>query len=101
MRWWNRVGAATGVGFVLCSAVAFLIVPDPPSADEGSEFVLNFFAENDSDVLWQAFFFGLGGVFLVFPSGRHLPKKTVALRDHVAEALRVQLKARGGGAGEG
>jgi hypothetical protein len=69
MRWWNRVGAATGVGFVLCSAVAFLIVPDPPSADEGSEFVLNFFAENDSDVLWQAFFFGLGGVFLLWFGG--------------------------------
>ncbi|WP_437965986.1 LysR family transcriptional regulator [Sorangium sp. So ce260] len=43
----------------------------------------------------------MGGVFLVFPSGRHLPKKTVALRDHVVEALRAQLKVRGGGAGEG
>ncbi|WP_437810066.1 LysR substrate-binding domain-containing protein [Sorangium sp. So ce1078] len=43
----------------------------------------------------------MGGVFLVFPSGQHLPKKTVALRDHVVEALRAQLKARGGGAGEG
>ncbi|WP_437675944.1 LysR family transcriptional regulator [Sorangium sp. So ce131] len=42
----------------------------------------------------------MGGVFLVFPSGRHLPKKTIALRDHVVEALRVQ-KARGGRAGEG
>ncbi|WP_437956301.1 LysR family transcriptional regulator [Sorangium sp. So ce119] len=42
----------------------------------------------------------MGGVFLVFPSGRHLPKKTAALRDHVVEALRVRLKARGGRAGE-
>ncbi|WP_437925679.1 LysR family transcriptional regulator [Sorangium sp. So ce291] len=42
----------------------------------------------------------MGGVFLVFPSGQHLPKKTVALRDHVVEALRVQLNARAGRAGE-
>ena len=44
-------------------------VPDPPSADEGSEFVLNFVALNDSDLLWQAFFFGLGGVFLLWFGG--------------------------------
>lgn len=43
----------------------------------------------------------MGGVYLVFPSGQHLPRKTVALRDYVVEALRLQLKARGGRAGEG
>jgi hypothetical protein len=69
VRLWDRIGAATGVGFVLCSAIAFLIVPDPPSADDGSEFVLNFFAENDADVMWQAFFFGLGGLFLLWFAG--------------------------------
>jgi hypothetical protein len=58
---WERWAAATGIGFVLSSAIAFLIVPDPPTADEGSEFILNFVAVNDSDLLWQAFFFGLGG----------------------------------------
>ncbi|WP_437895130.1 LysR substrate-binding domain-containing protein [Sorangium sp. So ce124] len=42
-----------------------------------------------------------GGVFLVFPSGQHLPRKTVALRDHVVEALRMQLKVRAGRVGEG
>lgn len=36
-----------------------------------------------------------GGVFLVFPSGQHLPKKTVVLRDHVVEALRTRFKALG------
>jgi hypothetical protein len=69
MRVWERWAAGTGVAFVLSSAVAFLIVPDPPSADEGSEFILNFFALNDSDVLWQSFFFGLGGVFLLWFGG--------------------------------
>jgi hypothetical protein len=69
VRLWERLGALTGVAFVVCSAVAFLIVPDPPSAEDGSEFVLNFFAENDSDVMWQAFFFGLGGVFLLWFGG--------------------------------
>jgi hypothetical protein len=69
MRSWERWAAATGVAFVLASAVAFLIEPDPPSADDGSEFVLNFFSENDSDILWQAFFFGLGGLFLLWFGG--------------------------------
>ena len=66
---WERWAAATGIAFVVSSAIAFLIVPDPPSADEGSEFVLNFVALNDSDLLWQAFFFGLGGVFLLWFGG--------------------------------
>ena len=65
----ERLAAATGIAFVLCSAIAFLIVPDPPSADEGSEFVLNFFALNESDLLWQAFFFGLGALFLLWFGG--------------------------------
>ncbi|HET9322562.1 MAG TPA: hypothetical protein VFO03_01680 [Gaiellaceae bacterium] len=66
---WERWAAGTGIAFVLCAAIAFLIVPDPPKADEGSEFILNFFAVNDSDLLWQAFFFGLGGVFLLWFAG--------------------------------
>jgi hypothetical protein len=66
---WERWAAGTGVAFVLAAAVAFLIVPDPPSVDEGSEFVLNFFALNDSDFLWQSFFFGLAGVFLLWFGG--------------------------------
>lgn len=66
---WERWAAATGVAFVVSSGIAFLIVPDPPAADEGSEFVLNFVALNDSDLLWQAFFFGLGGVFLLWFGG--------------------------------
>jgi hypothetical protein len=49
---WERWAAATGIGFVVAAALGFLIVPDPPSVDEGSEFVLNFFTVNDSDVLW-------------------------------------------------
>lgn len=69
MREWERWAAGTGIAFVVSSAIAFLIVPDPPSADEGSEFVLNFVAVNDSDLLWQAFFFGLGGVFLLWFGG--------------------------------
>lgn len=69
MREWERWAAGTGIAFVVSSAIAFLIVPDPPSADEGSEFVLNFVAVNDSDLLWQAFFFGLGSVFLLWFGG--------------------------------
>jgi hypothetical protein len=69
MREWERWAAATGIAFVVSSAIAFLIVPDPPSADEGSEFILNFVVVNDSDLLWQAFFFGLGAVFLLWFGG--------------------------------
>jgi hypothetical protein len=66
---WERWSAGSGIVFVLASAIAFLIVPDPPTADEGSEFILNFFATNDSDLLWQAFFFGVGSVFLLWFGG--------------------------------
>jgi hypothetical protein len=69
MRSWERWSAASGIPFVLASAIAFLIVPDPPTADEGSEFILNFFSLNDSDLLWQAFFFGVGSVFLLLFGG--------------------------------
>ena len=65
----ERWAAATGVGFVVFSAIAFLIVPDPPTADESSDFVLNFVAANESDLLWQAFFFGLAGIFLLWFGG--------------------------------
>src|ERR671924_1335528 len=82
MRSWERWASLTGVGFVLSSAIAFLIVPDPPSADDGSEFVLNFFALNDSDVLWQCFFFGLGGIFLLWFGGA----PAVALRRAPSDA---------------
>src|ERR671923_376609 len=83
MRTWERWASLTGVGFVLSSAIAFLIVPDPPSADDGSEFVLNFFSLNDSDVLWQCFFFGLGGIFLLWFGGT----LAVALRRAQGDAL--------------
>ncbi|HEU6445760.1 MAG TPA: hypothetical protein VFL61_11940 [Gaiellaceae bacterium] len=66
---WERWASATGIAFVVSAGIAFLIVPDPPSADEGSEFILNFVALNDSDLLWQAFFFGLGGIFLLWFAG--------------------------------
>ncbi len=83
MRSSERWGAATGIGFVLSSALAFLIVPDPPAADEPSEFVLNFFALNDSDILWQSFFFGLGSVFLLWFGGT----LAVALRRAEGDSL--------------
>ncbi|HET8652113.1 MAG TPA: hypothetical protein VFM13_06030 [Gaiellaceae bacterium] len=82
MRSWERWAAGTGIAFVLSAAIAFLIVPDPPSADEGSEFVLNFVSANDSDLLWQAFFFGLAGLFLLWFGGT----LSAALRRAQAEA---------------
>ncbi|HEX7255176.1 MAG TPA: hypothetical protein VF236_04550 [Gaiellaceae bacterium] len=66
---WERWAAGTGIAFVISSAIAFLIVPDPPTADEGTEFILNFVALNDADLLWQAFFFGLGAMFLLWFAG--------------------------------
>jgi len=69
MRNWDRWAAATGIGFVVAAALGFLIVPDPPSVNAGSEFILNFFASNDSDVMWQSFFYGLASVFLLWFAG--------------------------------
>jgi hypothetical protein len=69
VRRWDRWAAATGIGFVVLTVLAFLIVPDPPAPDDGSEFILNFFIENDSDVMWQSFFYGLAGVLLLLFGG--------------------------------
>ena len=69
MRNSERWAAGSGIGFVLAAALGFLIVPDPPSVDEGSEFILNFFASNDSDLMWQGFFYGLASVFLLWFAG--------------------------------
>ncbi|EYF03194.1 LysR family transcriptional regulator [Chondromyces apiculatus] len=33
-----------------------------------------------------------GGIFLVYPSGRHLPKKMVVLREHLTDALRARFQ---------
>jgi hypothetical protein len=69
MRNSERWAAGSGVGFVLAAALGFLIVPDPPSVDEGSEFILNFFASNDSDLMWQGFFYGVASLFLLWFAG--------------------------------
>jgi hypothetical protein len=69
MRNWERWAAGTGIGYVVAATLAFLIVPDPPNVDEGSEFILNFVAANDSDLMWQSFFFGLASVFLLWFAG--------------------------------
>lgn len=69
MRTWERWAAATGIGFVLAATIGFLIRPRPPTADETRAEILAFFMENEGEIRWQSFFFGLAGMFLLWFGG--------------------------------
>lgn len=64
---WGPLAAATGVVFVLLALIAFLIAGGPD--DTRADVIASYFAENDGAVEWQAFLFGLSGIFLVWFAG--------------------------------
>lgn len=69
MRAWERWTAATGIGFVLAASIGFLIHPRPPTADETPMEILDFFITSEAEIRWQAFFFGVAGMFLLWFGG--------------------------------
>jgi hypothetical protein len=69
MGTWERWTAATGIGFVLAASIGFLIHPRPPMADETRMEILDFFMANEAEIRWQAFFFGVAGMFLLWFGG--------------------------------
>jgi hypothetical protein len=85
---WGAPAAATGIAFAALALIAFLIAGGP--SDTTGLGIANYFAANGAAVEWQAFLFGLSGVFLLWfagtlasalrastwpplPSGRRLP----------------------------
>ena len=59
---WDRLGAATGIGFVVLFLVAF-IIGGQPGVDQD---VVEFFVANRRPLLTQAYLYGLSMVFLIW-----------------------------------
>jgi hypothetical protein len=59
---WDRLGAATGIGFVVLFLVAFIIGGQPPIDED----VVDFFVANRRQLLTQAYLYGLSMVFLIW-----------------------------------
>jgi hypothetical protein len=60
--YWDRLGAATGIGFVVLFVVAF-IIGGQPGVDQD---VVEFFVANRRQLLTQAYLYGLSMVFLIW-----------------------------------
>jgi hypothetical protein len=64
---WERVGAATGIAFVVLIVISFLLIPDsPPELDDAIQDIRSFYAGNSS--AWQAnvYLTGLAAFFFIW-----------------------------------
>ena len=63
----ERIGAATGIGFVILSVVAFIVVKQPPKIDAPLTDQVAYFATHRAALLWQVYLFGAAmAMFLWF-----------------------------------
>lgn len=56
---WERGAAGTGVAFAVLAIVGYLFATDMPARGSTGDEILTWFRENDTGVMWQAFFFGV------------------------------------------
>jgi hypothetical protein len=72
MRWdprdprLDRWATATGILFVFFAILAYLLAPGLPQAGDSDAEVLDWFADNDTNVLWQVFLFGVATVLFLW-----------------------------------
>jgi hypothetical protein len=66
---WERWAAGTGVAFAVLALVAFLFAVDLPGPDDNAQDVAQYFADNDTAIKWQAFFFGVAAAFFLWFAG--------------------------------
>lgn len=64
---WGVAAAATGIAFTALALIAYFLAAGP--SDTTAQGIANYFAANDAAVEWQAFLFGLSGVFLLWFAG--------------------------------
>jgi hypothetical protein len=63
---WERWSTASGIVFVFLAVLAYLFAPGLPQVNDPDVEVLEWFAENDSRIRWQAYFFGLATIFFLW-----------------------------------
>jgi hypothetical protein len=69
----NRLGALTGVGFVVLLIASFIIGGEPPSQDASAEEVVDFWGDNDTQI-WIAIAFQMVAAALLVFFGGYLRK---------------------------
>jgi hypothetical protein len=63
---WERLGAATGILFVIFAVAALLFVSTPPEPGASTEEVVAYSVENRDGLLIQSYLFGLSGIFFLW-----------------------------------
>ena len=63
---WERLGAATGIVFVVLAVAGLLFVSMPPEPGASVEEVVAYSVENRDGLLIQSYLFGLAGIFFLW-----------------------------------
>jgi hypothetical protein len=63
---WERLGAATGIVFVVLAVAGLLFVDIPPEPGAPAEEVVAYSLENRDGLLIQSYLFGLAGIFFLW-----------------------------------
>jgi hypothetical protein len=63
---WERWSTASGIVFVFLAVLAYLFAPGLPQVNDSDVEVLDWFADNQSRLRWQVFFFGLATIFFLW-----------------------------------
>jgi hypothetical protein len=67
---WERVGAATGIAFVVFMLASFLVIPDgPPALDDPIGKIKSFYVDNSSEWQASAYLTGIAAFFFLWFTG--------------------------------
>ena len=94
---WEKLGAATGIAFVVLAFTSFFIGGELPKPEDSTQQVAAFYVDNSDKILWSMWVFGLAGIFYLWFLG--------SLRSHLMKAEgdtgRLSAVAFGGGIAAG
>lgn len=63
---WERLAAATGIAFVVVTAISLVIAPTPPDPGAAPDTVASYYTDNGDKLRLQSYVLGIGGVFFLW-----------------------------------
>jgi hypothetical protein len=94
---WEKLGAATGIVFVVLAFASYLIAGELPRPGDSTEQVVAYYTDDSDKILWSMWLFGLAGIAFLWFLG--------SLRSHLMKAEggtgRLSAVAFGGGIAAG
>lgn len=90
---WERLAAATGIAFVVVTAVALFMAPTPPDPGTAPDVVATYYTDNGDKLRLQSYLLGIGGIFFLWFLG------TLRAFLGAAEGANNRLSATAFGAG--